>query len=1316
WFFMDGNLSREGMTADLEAMNAAGIGGVIIMEVSVGIPRGPVEFMSDEWRALFKHAVEEAERLGLEITLNAGPGWTGSGGPWVKAEQSMQHLVASAVDVSGPTTFDKMLPRPEPRPPYFGEGGLTPDMRKAREAFFADEAVLAVPVTSGPLLADIDEKALYVREPYTSKPGVKPFLPASADYPEVPGDAVIPVSKVVDLTSRLQPDGRLAWDVPEGAWTILRFGRRTTGANTRPAPEPGLGFESDKFDRAALDAHFDTFIGKLLRTIGPRPADRTAGWTMLHIDSWEMGAQNWTAGFQEEFEKRRGYNPVPYLPAMTGRIVESVEVSERFLWDLRLTAQELVIENHAGHLKELGRQHGFGLSIEPYDMNPTSDMVLGGVADVPMCEFWSQGFGFDSTFSCFEAASAAHTLGRPIVAAEAFTADSSEAWQLYPGAMKNQGDWALCAGINRIVFHRFAHQPWLDHRPGMTMGPYGVHWDRTQTWWPMAQAYHRYLARCQYLLRQGVTVADIGYLVPEGAPNVFRPPSSALDGDLHDRRGYNFDGITPDVLMAGAKVETGRVTLPGGAAYRVLVLPAFDTMTPALLRKIRALAEDGATVIGTPPRKSPSLSGYPHCDDEVSSTAAALWGGLEPPADIFTRAVGSGQIVWGGALNVAELDSAASFLITGARWIWFPEDNPAAAVSPGARYFRRVFTVEPNRALKTAHVSATADNTFQLYVNGALAAQGSNFHQVYEGDVRDLLQSGENVLAVRAVNEGDAPNPGGLVAALHIEYEDGNSSTVFTDSNWRTALVSETDWLTSVAELEGWVTALELGPADMAPWHLDPSLNKFPELYPGYEPTALVLAGMDLPPDFECAGPVRYTHRRTSTGDYYFVANRSAEKIAAPGTFRVHGRQPALWDPLTGAVRDLAEFSEVEGRTVVPLRFEPYQSFFIVFRKESTVEAGRPSAKPNFPSVSPVMAIDGPWDVFFDPTLGGPEQVRFDTLTDWRERPEPGIRHYSGIATYRKRFDLPETIQVGVGSTLLDIGEVHGMARVRLNGQDLGVVWCAPWCVDAADAVQAGQNLLEIDVANLWPNRLIGDKALEPDQQIAWTTWNPYEADSPLLESGLRGPVQIMTEDAFPMVDYHVHLKGGLTLEEAKDWALAHGLRYGVAQNCGENFPVTNDAELLAYVEAMKNQSVYVGMQAEGREWVEMFSAEAIAQFDYVFTDAMTWRNDDGHRMRLWMPDEVVVGEPEAFMDMLVERTVWILENEPIDIYVNPTYLPAGLTARYDELWTGERVGRVIDAAVRNGVAIEISAGMKLPKPAFIKRAKAAGATFSFGT
>src|SRR5512136_964089 len=221
WMWMDGNLDREGITADLEAMRAAGLGGVVICEVNVGVPRGPVEFMSPEWRGLFKHVVKEAERLGLEITLNAGPGWTGSGGPWVKPEQSMQHIVAASTEVSGPVHFDAVLPRPARRPAFFGEGGLPQEIKAEMDGFYRDVAVLAFPTPSeGPGIADIDEKALYVRAPYSSQPGVRPFLPSPASFPALPAGAAIDAARVVDLTDRLTADGRLAWDVPAGRWTI----------------------------------------------------------------------------------------------------------------------------------------------------------------------------------------------------------------------------------------------------------------------------------------------------------------------------------------------------------------------------------------------------------------------------------------------------------------------------------------------------------------------------------------------------------------------------------------------------------------------------------------------------------------------------------------------------------------------------------------------------------------------------------------------------------------------------------------------------------------------------------------------------------------------------------------------------------------------------------------------------------------------------------------------------------------------------------------------------------------------------------------
>jgi len=656
WYFMDGNLDREAITADLESMKAAGMGYAVFLEVNVGVPRGNVDMLSPEWQELFAHAVREAERLGIRIIMGSGPGWAGSGGPWVRPEQSMMHLVASSTEVRGPAAFDAVLPVPEPRKPFFGENTLPPDLKRVRDAWYEDVAVLAFPTpVAKRRIEAADEKALYYRAPYTSQPGVAPYIPAPASYDETPG-AAIGQDQVVDVTNRLKPDGRLTWNVPAGDWTILRFATRNNGAVTRPAPKPGLGFESDKFSRAALDAHFEEYLGKLIRLTGPRRARDGGGWAMVHIDSWEMGAQNWSGDFRRQFERRRGYDPLPYLPAYTGRIVGSLERSERFLWDVRQTSNELVVENHALRFKELGRKFGFPLSIEPYDMNPAADLDLGAVADVPMGEFWSDGYGFNSAFSAIEAASIGHVLGRPVVAAEAFTASDREAWKLYPGALKNQGDWAFAAGLNRLIYHTFAHKPYGDRlRPGVTMGPYGVHWDRGQTWWPMAADYHRYISRCQFVLSQGRPVADILYLAAEGAPHVFRPPSSALDGTstLPDKRGYAFDGCSPRTLIEHASVRDGRIAFPGGASYRMLVLPKVETMTPELLAKIASLVRDGARVIGTPPRKSPSLANYPECDRQVRTIAETLWGALTAPADVAHRPYGRGSIYWGGELSTA---------------------------------------------------------------------------------------------------------------------------------------------------------------------------------------------------------------------------------------------------------------------------------------------------------------------------------------------------------------------------------------------------------------------------------------------------------------------------------------------------------------------------------------------------------------------------------------------------------------------------------------------------------------------------------------
>jgi len=957
WYFMDGNMSAKSITSDLESMKKAGIGNLVFLEVNVGIPRGPVDFLSPEWQNLFAHAVREAKRLGIEITLGIGPGWTGSGGPWVPAAQSMQHLVSSTVTVEGGSNQTINLPVPKPKAPYFGEGAFTPELKKQWNDFYEDVAVLAypAPVVASAKIKDIDEKALYYRAPYSSVPGTKQYLPSTADYTATPQGSAIDRSKIIDLTGKLSPDGKLNWTPPVGKWTITRLGKRNNGAITRPAPVPGLGFEADKMDTVALLAHLDNYVGRLIRKTGkPNPKD-AGGLKKLHMDSWEMGSQNWTGNFREEFKKRRGYDPLPYYPVYAGDVVESTEISERFLWDLRQTAQELVLENHALAVKNYAHKLGLQLSIEPYDMNPTADLELGAVADVPMAEFWSKGLGFNSSFSCIESTSIGHVNGKSLIPAEAFTSQNDEGWKQYPGAMKNQGDWAFATGINRFVYHTFQNQFLADSlRPGATMGPYGVHWDRNQTWWPMVGGYHDYISRCQYILQQGTSVADVLYLTPEGSPHVFRPPSSAMDGDvvLPDRKGYNFDGCSPGQLYK-ASVKDGKIIFPGGASYRLLVLPAVQTMTPALLKKISALVSAGATVVGAPPVKSPSLVGYPTCDVQISSLAKSIWGGLTAPAQQTMHPYGKGEVIWGGELS-----------------------------------------------------------------------------------------------------------------------------------------------------------------------------TQINDLYPEYDLTAAILKSMNVPQDFVANGDLRYTHRTVDGSDIYFVSNRTDHVVETNATFRSHAGKPQLWDAMRAEIRPLSEYLVKVETTVIPIKLAPYQSYFVVFTKEPMPASAK--AK-NFAGEKIVQTLAGPWQVSFDPKWGGPKQIEFDELGDWTMRPEDGIKYYSGTAVYRKSFNLDRSLLSPKGKKIsIDLGEVYNMARVKVNGKDLGIVWTAPWSVDVSPADLKEHNQLEIEVINLWPNRLIGDEN-KPDDgpkngrlpdwvsqdkprtsgRYTFSTYRFYSKDSPLLKSGLLGPVTI---------------------------------------------------------------------------------------------------------------------------------------------------------------------------------------------------------------
>lgn len=1126
WVIMDGNLTREGITADFEAMRDQGIGGFIMMEVNNGVPRGPVDFMSETWQELFVHVVREAERCGLQMTLLSGPGWAGSGGPWITPELSMWHLVAAERNVRGPVAMDEMLPTPQPRTPFFGEGTLPPNQEKARKEFFRDVCVLAFPTPAGhAMIENIDEKADYIRAPYSSAPGVKPRLPAPAHFPELPANQTIDPSQIRDITEYMDTDGRLTWNIPEGEWTILRFAAASTGANTRPAPAPGMGLESSKMDRDAFDIHIANYTEKLLKAVGKRQTDGKAGWCCVHIDSWEMGPQNYSPIFLREFAKRRGYDPYPWLPAYTGRVVQSVEQTERFLWDVRQTAQELILENYVGYLRDVARQHGLQLSLEFYDMMPCCDMTFGAVADVPMCEFWAN--TFDTVFSCWEAASIAHTHGKPIVGAEAFTSGGDQ-WQNNPKSMKLRTDWAFCAGINRLTFHRYQHQPYLDKYPGFSMGHYGSHWERTQTWWPLSLGYHTYLSRCQHLLRQGNAVVDLLYLVPEGAPQVFTPPRSALSGDgtLRDQRGYRFDGCDPGTFVKLATVENGEIVFPNATRYRLLVLPKIDTMTLPLLEKIDQLIQNGAVVIGTLPYKSPSLEGYPQVDECIQTLAAKIRGDAEGSKDaalagLRMRRYGKGTIY---LIEPSEKNSVKPLTLDGTKWIWFPEGEPAWDAPEGARYFRKTFTLENDVCICSARLLAAADNDVSVQVNGVELYRANLSEPIREVDFTKYLRAGVNQCDITAINgPNTARNPAGLLAVFEIVAEDaaGNQKIlrIPTDATWQTS--RQVAWNGEIQ------SAVELGDYGIGPWGSRGIVDRTDstEIYPTYEQTVAILARQKIPEDFTSRNDaLRFFHRRDGTTDYYFVSNRLEIPYDDEVTFRVTGKHASVMEPMTGRVFRMPPCTEVDGITRVRLALESEESVFVVFSDAGTQNGTEGTADQRVNETSkmpvwrkmelrPMMELSDNWSVRFDPRFAGPDQaVHFDQLVDWTTREEPAIRYYSGMVEYERKFNYD---QKNTDDRLfLDLGEVEVMAEVRINGELAGIRWVSPYRMEITDLLRNGENTISIRVVNLWSNRLIGDAALPESERVTWSTWpnGGYTPHSPLLPSGLIGPVRILRE------------------------------------------------------------------------------------------------------------------------------------------------------------------------------------------------------------
>ena len=759
WYWMSDNMSQEGVKKDIEAMAEVGIGRAFIGNIGYPkeeVPYGNVKLFSDEWWKVTRAAISTASEKGVDIGLFNGPGWSQSGGPWIKPSQSMRYLAGDEIRIQGPQRYSQALPAPPagfqpvavlafPAPAadnddigkhapvltssagfkniqQLTDGNTTAEAAAAKTAAvttidlevkddftarslliypaakpfktqvelqaeeagvyrtikqfefdrsnpqpnvgfkpYAPVAVAFNAVTSkhfrlvfregNPALAEIKLLTAPRIERFEEKQLAKMFqtpLPLWNEYqwpqePEV-NDArlVIDPAKVIDLTKNVSAGGRLTWNAPAGNWIIVRYGMLPTGVTNAPASPEGTGLEIDKISDTWSQHHYDAFVGKIRKSIPA--AERTAlKWVVA--DSYETGSQNWTDDMAAAFKQQYGYDPLPWLPVLSGRVVGSPNRSDRFLWDLRRLIADRVAYKYVAGLRKASHKDGLKLWLENYGHwgFPSEFLKYGGQSDEVGGEFWNE--GTLGNIECRAASSAAHIYGKTRVAAESFTAGGL-AFVRYPALLKRRGDWSFTEGINHTLLHVMIEQPYEDRNPGVNAG-FGTEFNRKNTWFYQGKAFVDYIRRCNYLLQQGRVVNDVAYFIGEDAPKMTGTRNPELPA------GYSYDYINAEVIMERLSVKNGRLVLPDGMSYRLLVLPQLKTMRPELLKKITRLVQEGATILGPAPERSPSLQGYPAADRAVQQLAAELWG--KSPAQ--RHSFGKGQV-----LNNMSMEQALQIL------------------------------------------------------------------------------------------------------------------------------------------------------------------------------------------------------------------------------------------------------------------------------------------------------------------------------------------------------------------------------------------------------------------------------------------------------------------------------------------------------------------------------------------------------------------------------------------------------------------------------------------------------------------------------
>jgi len=1073
WYWINDNISKAGITKDLEAMARVGIGRAYIGHIFIhkdkdDTPVGDVQFMTEAWWEAVQWAVKEGDRCGVEIGFFNSPGWSQSGGPWIKTSQSMRYLAHSETVITGGGRIEKLLPVPEIAT-FPNSSGYIPVATgpKFTEKEFQDVRVIAFkqPETeANDLLKGVTATSIDINsvenlidgsmESFSSFPvnkesvinfsvpatanassgvqsvSIKPLqhgytlickIECSSDgknyhqirsYSEQRGhqgpknkDAILipfPETKaryfrlklfvqpqrkmgktlrvaeislsrravlagyvrkqlgetspsilppwnaymwgeqnaaasgstvtsgeVVDLTDKMSANGELVWEAPAGQWVVLRMGMAPIGTQSAPTSPESRGLEVDKMNREHVRSIFDGMVGEFLRRT---PAKDRKALRYVIADSYETGPQNWTDGFCAKFKERWGYSPERFMPVLTGRVVDSPEVSTRFLWDMRRLIVESIAYDYVGGLREVVNENGLTLWLENYGHwgFPSESLLYGSQTDQVAGEFWASNnpLGGMGSIECRAAASCAHIYGKKSVYAEAFTANANFKYSL--ASIKNWCDWVYATGINHLILHVYIHQP--DERAPGSIQWFGTAFNRHNTWFEQSKAFMDYTRRCSVLLKAGIPVADVAYYIGENAPVMAGPHDPALPD------GYDFDEINSDALINRVKVKDGRIVVKDGPSYAVLVLPKERKMRTQVAEVIKRLVRQGAIVIGSKPDQSPSLQNYPACDKRLRQIADDLWGEVD------------GQILRSPRY--------------GKGWI-------------------------------------------------------------YDG------LSLEKVLKKHAI----APD---------------------------ITVISDKELLCAAAG------AGKIGINDK--------------------------------------GGIVFKHRAEEDADIYFLSNTADTPADFTVSLRQVGRKPSLWDAVTGKITEAVAFSQRDGRTLIPPYVEPSESIFVVLDGKIS-ENAKGSATSNEPKYKTLSTLDGKWTVRFKGRRA-PEKIVFDTLSDWSRHSNPAIKYYAGTVVYEKSFTLPEG--ASKKSLVLELGEVGVIATVLINAKVVGTVWTNPWDIDITGFVRAGKNDLQIRVANTWNNRLVADASLPPEKRQSYVS-QPYrfDAKAPLVKGGLFGPVKI---------------------------------------------------------------------------------------------------------------------------------------------------------------------------------------------------------------